>query len=126
MVSIYSLISKSSSSFFNPFRIVPSALTTAGINVIFMSHIYFSSLARSRYLSRVSLSLIFTQWSACTAGSLFLLIISRSARLAEIRGSFCTSKSHRGLGIAFPGTDVRLCRYHLFVWTNLHFLNIIK
>ena len=63
------LISKSSSPFTNSLGIVPSAPTTIGITVTFMFHSFFSSIARSRYLSLFSSSFNFTLWSAGTARS---------------------------------------------------------
>ena len=51
MVPSRPLISKSSSSLTNPLLIVPSAPITIGITVTIMLHSFFSSLARSRYLS---------------------------------------------------------------------------
>ena len=55
MVSTYPLISKFSSPFINPLGIVP---ITIGITVTFMFHSFFSSLARSIYLSLFLLFLI--------------------------------------------------------------------
>ena len=49
MISAYPLIS--SNPFTNPLGIVPSAPITIGINATFMFHSFFSSLAKSRYLS---------------------------------------------------------------------------
>ena len=54
----------------------------------------------------------------------FLLFIIRSRLLAQIRCSVCMSKSHRSLCVLFSRTDAGLCRYHLFVWSNLNFLHI--
>ena len=54
--------------------------------------------------------------------SLFLLIITRSDRLADIRWSVCISKSQRSLCILFFRTDVGLCVYHLFTWSDFNFL----
>ena len=48
---------------------VPSAPITIGITVTFMFDSFFSSLARSRYLSLFSLSFSFTLWSAGMAKS---------------------------------------------------------
>ena len=87
--------SKSSSPFSNPLVTVPNAPITIGGIVTCMSHSFFNSLARSRYLSFFSHSFSFILWSAATAkmtifaSSLFLLIIIRSGRLAEIKGSVC-------------------------------------
>ena len=58
--------------------------------------------------------------------SLFLLIIIKSGLLAEISWSVCVSKSHWSLCVSFSWTDVELCIYHLFVWSNLNFLHISK
>ena len=85
-------ISKSSSSFTNPLGIVLSTPTTIGITVTFMFDSFFSSLARFSCLALFSSSFSFTLWSAGTTNSpirqflvYFLLIITRSGRLAEIR-----------------------------------------
>ena len=51
MVSTRPLISKSSSPSNNPLVTVPKAPITIGIIVTFLSHSFFNSLARSRYLS---------------------------------------------------------------------------
>ena len=59
MVSIRPLVSKSSSPFNNPLLAVPRAPITIGINVTFIFHnFFFNSLARSRYLSFFSFSLL--------------------------------------------------------------------
>ena len=94
-----------------------------------MFHVFFNSLARSRYLSFFSHSFSFILWSAGTAKStilqvlFFLLIIIWSGLLAEIRWSVCTSKSHRSLCASFSRIDAGLCIYHLFVWSNFNFLH---
>ena len=56
MVSNCPLISKSSCPFINPLVTVPSAPITTGITVTFMFRSFFSSQARSWYLSFFSLS----------------------------------------------------------------------
>ena len=58
------------------------------------------------------------------AGSLFLVVIFRSAHLADIWRSVCMSKSHRGLCVSFSRTGAGLCIYHMLVWSNLNFLHI--
>ena len=58
------------------------------------------------------------------AGSfLFLLIITRSSRLAEIWWSACIAKSQRSLCISFFRTESGSCIYHLFMWSNFNFLH---
>ena len=48
-----------------------------------------------------------------SAGSLFLLTITRSGCLADI-----CSKSQRSLCLSFSKKDSRLCIFYLFVWLN--------
>ena len=55
--------------------------------------------------------------------SLFLLSLTWSNCLAEIKGSVFISKSLRNLCISFSRTDSRLCSHHLFVWSNFNFLH---
>ena len=77
-VSTRPLISKSSSPFINPLVTVPRPPIIIGINVTFMFHslfVFFSFLARSRYLSFFSLSFNFTLWSAGTAKSTILQVL---------------------------------------------------
>ena len=84
IVSIRPLTSKCSRPFNNPLVTVPNAPITIGTIVTFMSHSFFNSLARSRYLSFFSLSFRFILWSTGTAKStilqifFLLLIIMRS------------------------------------------------
>ena len=107
MASTRPHISKSSCPFNNPSVTVPRAPITININVTFMFHSFFNSRARSQYL--FSLSFNFTLWSSGTSKStilwvlflffsffffLLLLSIKISCRLAEIRWSVCTLKSH--------------------------------
>ena len=130
MVSTHPPTSKSSSPFSNPLVTVPNAPITIGIIVTCMFHSFFSSLARSRYLSFFSHSFSFILWSAGTAKStilqvfFFLLIIIKSGLLAGIRWSVCILKSHRSLCVLFSRTGAVLCKYHLLVWSNLNFLHI--
>ena len=131
MVSTRPPTFKSSSPFNNPLVIVPKAPITIGIIVTFMLYSFFSSLPRSKYLSFLSHSFIFILWSAGTAKStilqvlsLLLLIFIRSGLLAEIRWSLCMSKSHRSLCVLFSRTGAGLCIYHLFVWSNFNFLHV--
>ena len=69
MVSTRHYFTKSSSPCTKPSVNVLSTLITIGIAVSFMIHSFFSSLARSRYLSLFSLFFIFTLWSAGTTKS---------------------------------------------------------
>ena len=66
------LISKSSSTCFNPLVTVPRALITIGINLTFMAPSLFNSLVRMKYLFFFPLSFNFTPWSAGTAMSTIL------------------------------------------------------
>ena len=75
MISTYTLISKSSSLFINPFAMVPSVPITNDINLTFMFHSFFSYLARSRYLSLHSFSFKSTLWSAGRAKSTIIMCL---------------------------------------------------
>ena len=66
MISIRPLMFKSSSPFNNPWVTLPRAPITIDINFTFMSQSFFSSLARSRYLSFFSPSYNFSLWSVGT------------------------------------------------------------
>ena len=79
---------KSSRPFNNPLVIVPNTPITIGTIVTFMFHSFFSSLARSRYLSFFSLSFKFI---------LQFCRFSFFCLLAGIRWSVCMLKSHRSL-----------------------------
>ena len=79
------------------------------------------------YLSFFSLSFNFSLWSVGIVKStilqvlFLLLIIIKSGRLAGIWWSVYMSKSRMSLCVSFSRTDVGLCIYHLFVWSNLNF-----
>ena len=128
MISTRFLMSTSANPCTNPLITVPRAIITIGITINFMFHSFFTSLARSRYLSLFSPSFNFTLWSARTAKSTirqvlcFLLTISRSGCLAEIRWSVCISNSRRIFCISFSRTDSGLYRNLLFAWSNSNFL----
>ena len=66
--------SKSSRLFHNPLVTVPKATITIGTSVTYTFHIFFNSLAMSRYLSLFSHSFSFILWSAETAKSTYLQI----------------------------------------------------
>ena len=90
---------------------------------------FFKSLAMSRYLSLLSLSFKFTMWSSGTTKSsirqtlFFLLIITWSGRLAEIRWSSCISKFQRSLYVSLSRIDTWLRIYHFFVWSKFDFFH---
>ena len=95
---------------------------------------FFSSLARSRYLSLLLLSFSFTLWSAgrakFTIGQVFfffffflLLTITTSGRLAANRWSAYISKPQITLCVSFSGTDSGRCIYNRFVCSNSNFLH---
>ena len=111
MVSTRPVISKSFGPFSYPLAAVSKAPITIGIIVTFILHSFFSSLASTRYLFLLSLSLNFTLWSTGTAKFtilqflFFLLIIIRSGCLAEIKWSVSTSKSDRSLFVSFSRVD---------------------
>ena len=130
MVSTRLPTSKSSSPIDNLLVTVPKAPIMIGKIVTFMFHNFFNSLARSRYLFFFSL---FFQFHSVVnrdikvnnfGSSLFLLIIIRSVPLAKISSSECMSNSNRSLCVSFSRTDAGLCIYHLFVWSNLNFLQM--
>ena len=120
IVTTLLLISKSSSPFTSFLRIVPTALITIGITVTFMFHSFFNSQARSKYLTFFQFYSLVKQ-NPHFHQFFFVLIITRSGRLVEIRWSVCISKPQRSLCVSFSRTDSRLCVYHLFVWSNLNF-----
>ena len=116
MVSTRPPASKFSSPFSNPLVTVPNAPITIGIIVTCMFHGFFSSLARSRYLSLFSHSFCFILWSAGTAKSTILqvlfffclFIINKSGLLAGIKWSVCILKSHKSLCESFSRTGAGL------------------
>ena len=124
---ILPLISNSSSLFSRPLRTVASTPTTIGITITFIFHSLFSSLARSKYLSIISVSFIFTV--VCLKGKntkwqvFFLLIKAKSDLLAGIEWSICIWKSQNFFESSFSNTDSVLCIYHLSVWSNFNLLH---
>ena len=76
MLSTRPPTSKSSSPFSNPLVTIPNALITIGIIVTCMFHSFFNSLARSRCLSLFSHSFSFIPYSAGTAKSTILQVLS--------------------------------------------------
>ena len=128
MVSTCRLICKSSSPFSYLLKIVPSAPITIGITVTFKFHSFFSSLVRSRYLSIFSSSwiwtlLAFSKFTLQQVFFLFLLTVTRSGRLVEIKWSVCISILLRNLCVSFSSTDSWLCTQYLFICSNINFLH---
>ena len=87
----------------SPLVTVPKAPITTNINVTFMFHSFFQF--PSKFEVFIPLFIFFQFFSVVSrdskfhnfASSLFLLIIIRSSRLAEIKWSVCMSKSRRSL-----------------------------
>ena len=129
MVSTCPLISKCSSLCTNPLVTVPSALITIGITVTFMFHSFFQFSSKVLVLISFFVFLLFYPVVSqngkvhYSAGCFFLLTITRSGLLAEIRWSVCISKSQRILCVSFSRMDSELCIYHLFVWSKWNFLH---
>ena len=121
MVSTRVFISKIFNPFNNPSVTVASVPITIGITVTFMFHSFFSSLARSRYLYLFIPSFNFTLCSARTVKSTirqvlcFLLTLTRSGRLVEIRWFVSISKSQRISCVSFIrrilGCAYTICSY---------------
>ena len=110
MVSTRSHISNSSSPFTSPLVTVPSATSTIGITVIYMCHSFFSVLLQGlgTYLSFRFLSVLFCgqpERQSLLFGRFFLLTITRSGLLVEIKLSVCISKSLMILCISFSWTN---------------------
>ena len=124
MIPTRSLISYSFISFTNLSVTVPKAPITNGIILTFIFHSLIQLPSKFEVL--ILLFTFFQFYSGFSQGSKmhnyassFLLIIIRSGRLAEIRWSV-------GMLIVvyvFSRTDVRLCIYYLFVWSNLNYLH---
>ena len=144
MVSSLSLIPKSSCPSIN--TLLTTKCTSSfwyPRHFLISEFFFFSSLARSLYLSQFSFFFLFffssfTLWSTRTIKStiqqvlfffffffffFFLLTITWSGRLAEIRWFVFISKSPRILCGLFFRTDSGLCIYRLFVWSDLNFLH---
>ena len=134
----------SSSPHSKPLGIVPSALITIGITVIFLVHSFLSSLARFKYLSlslrflRISLSTVHQDGRVHNSGGsffscflfyfilfyfLFLFNGTMSGLLASMWWSVCTSKSQITLCVSFSRRNSGLCIYHLVLWSFFNFLH---
>ena len=132
MISTSPLISKSSSPFTNPSRIVQNVPITIGITVTFMFHSFFLVPKQSPGTYFIFQIFVFFQFYSVvcwyskfnnSAGSLFLLTITRAGHLAEIRGSVYISKLQRNLRVPFCWKYSVFWLYNLFVWSNLDFLH---
>ena len=75
-VSTHPVISKSSNPCTNLLVTIPRAPITIGTIITFMFHSFLNSLARLRYLSLFLHSFNFTLWSAKTAESTILQVLS--------------------------------------------------
>ena len=102
--------------------------TTICITTIFMVHSYFRSLAKSRYLSLLSSSFNFTQWSACTPKTticqvfVFFLHSLGQAVWMKIRDPFISQNPRKSIVSHFPGRGC-LWIFHLLVCSGLNFLH---
>ena len=93
MVSTCPLISNSSSHLSQPLGIVPSAPVLKGIPATFMFFKFFSSLARSKYLSPFSFSLVFFLWFTLQALLFYDYRFSHQLTLMVFHWSLSDSKS---------------------------------
>ena len=87
---------------------------------------FFSSLAKSRYLSFFSFSFSFTLRTAGTAMStvwkdLFFFWLSLSLVVWQRSDDPFLSQNYKEYCVSFSRTDSGLCIYHLFVWSNSNF-----
>ena len=128
MVSARPPISNCSSPFSKPLGIVPSA--PIGITVTFMFHSFFTSPARTKYLSFFFFLRFLWCLHSCPPGRQSSLVgrfflffnITRSV-LAGMKWSVCIWKSPRILCVSFSWKNFDLCIYHLAVWSNFNFLH---
>ena len=105
--------SKSSSPFNNPLITVSKAPITNGIIVNYMFCSFFSSLARSRYLSFFSHFFSFIPWSA--KSTIFQILF-----WSRLNYQF-VCQSPIWVYVSCFRTDARLCIYHLFVWSIYYY-----
>ena len=119
IVFAHPLISNFCSLLMKPLETVSNA--PIGISFTLMFHSFFSSPARSKYLSLFLFSLIFTLWSAGTTKSsillvlfYFLLIITRYGLLTEIRCDLFVSQNLKAFWAShFPG-QILVCAYNIW------------
>ena len=131
MVSTHPLISKSFSPSTNPLVTVPSIPITIAIIVTFMFHSFYSSLARSRYLSLFLHYFSFTLWSAGTAKTiirqvLFFRWLSIGLVVWPRLGDPFVYQNPTEFCVSFSRTDSGLCIHHLSVYSNLDFLHNLQ
>ena len=145
MFLAYPPISNSSGPLAKPLGIVPSALITISATVTVMFHCFFSSLARSKYLSLFLFSFIFTL--VChdgkvyySAGSLFFFFFfvflflffcfcflfflttptfGLLAGISDLYLKISENFTHLILRM-----DSGLCIHHLVVWSNFNFFPV--
>ena len=118
IVATRPVISKSTSPCTNPLVTLPRAPITIGITVTFMFHSFFFFPWQGpsfRFLWILFYALPGEQSPQFGKFSFFLLNITRSGCLAEIRWSVCMSKSKSSLCVSFSWTDSLLCIHHLFI-----------
>ena len=120
IVSTRILISISSNPFINPSGTIPSVPTTIGITVTFMVFLFSSKVQVVIFLFAFFQVYSVISWIGRFS---FLLSLTRSGHLAEIRWSACISKSQRIECVSFSRTDSCLCIYLLFLGSNLNFLH---
>ena len=122
-------ISKFSSFLSNPVRAVPRVLITSVITVVLMFHrFFFNSLTKSKDLSLISFSFIFTLWSAGTAkhvrwGCFQFLCLSRVLVVEPGLSDPFVSLNPSEFYVSFSRTDSGLCMYCLVVWSNFNFFH---
>ena len=114
----------------NPLVTVPREPITIGITVTFMFHSFFSSRARSWYLSHFHSPSVLPcgqpGWQSPQFSRFFFFCCWLSLGLVillRLHDLFVSQKSQRILCLSFSRTDSKLCIYHLFAWSNLSFLH---
>ena len=122
MISIYPLISKSSSPCTKPLVTILSAPITIGITINFIFYSFFISLAKYWYLSLFLLSFIFTFWSARMAQSTIQSVFFSFFFLLLSLG-LVTWLIQRILCVSFSRMISELCIFHLFGKSDLNFLH---
>ena len=116
MVSTRPPTSKSSSPFSNHLVTVPNAPITIGIIVTCMSHSFFNSLARSRYLSFFSHSSSFILWSARIAKSIILQFLFICVVFRPRLGEPCVCQSPIRIYVCYFQGQVLGCVYTICLY----------